>query len=69
MTYVYEFFCAYRCPGRIKHTTCSFDYSCKFLRNGRLKFHDLISDQLESKNNRIQLILSHHKNSAHKNFN
>ena len=40
MTYEYEIFCAYRCPGRIKHTTCLFDSSSKFLRNGRLKFHD-----------------------------
>ena len=37
-TYEHEINCAYRFVGRIKHTTCSFEYSHKFLRYGHSKF-------------------------------
>ena len=40
MKYEHEIFCAYRFPGKIKHTTCLFEYSRKFLRYGLLKFHN-----------------------------
>ena len=39
-TYEYEINCAYRFLGQIKHTTCSFEYSHKFLRYGHLKFQN-----------------------------
>ena len=36
----HESICAYRFPGRIKHTTCSLEYSHMFWRCGWPKFHD-----------------------------
>ena len=37
--YFGEIFCAYRFSGRINYTTCSYEYSCKFLRYGLFKLH------------------------------